>query len=95
MVLAPWCETIVSEEWVKEQTKATGKAEKTPGAQPLGDAAAAAGAAPAPEEAGKGLTGAAKTLCVPMEQPPMPEGTMCFTGNDKPARVWALWGRSY
>lgn len=92
MVLAPWCETIESEEWVKEQTKATGKAEKTPGAQPEGDAA---GAAAAEEEPGKGLTGAAKTLCVPMEQPAMPEGTACFTGNGLPARVWALWGRSY
>ncbi len=92
MVLAPWCETIESEEWVKEQTKATGKVEKTPGAQPEGDAAAAAGSE---EEAGKGLTGAAKTLCVPMEQPAMPEGTQCFTGNGKAARVWALWGRSY
>ena len=91
MVLAPWCESIESEEWVKEQTKATGKAEKTPGTQPEGDAAGAA----AEEEAGKGLTGAAKTLCVPMEQPGMPEGTPCFTGNGKPARVWALWGRSY
>lgn len=39
--------------------------------------------------------GAAKTLCIPFQQPPLPAGTMCFTGNGKPATVWALWGRSY
>ncbi|PFH37583.1 prolyl-tRNA synthetase (ProRS) [Besnoitia besnoiti] len=40
------------------------------------------------------MTGAMKTLCIPFEQPPMPEGTKCFfTG--KPAKRWALWGRSY
>ena len=46
-------------------------------------------------EASKSLTGAAKTLCIPLVQPPMPEGTQCFTGNGKPAVSWALWGRSY
>ena len=39
--------------------------------------------------------GAAKTLCIPFQQPPLPPGTMFFTGNGKPATVWALWGRSY
>ncbi|CBZ55652.1 putative prolyl-tRNA synthetase [Neospora caninum Liverpool] len=40
------------------------------------------------------MTGAMKTLCIPFDQPPMPEGTKCFyTG--KPAKRWALWGRSY
>ena len=39
--------------------------------------------------------GAAKTLCIPFEQPPLPAGTPCFTGNGKTATCWALWGRSY
>ena len=39
--------------------------------------------------------GAAKTLCIPFEQPPLPQGTLCFTGNGKAASCWALWGRSY
>lgn len=39
--------------------------------------------------------GAAKTLCIPFSQPPLPAGTPCFTGNGKTATVWALWGRSY
>ena len=38
--------------------------------------------------------GAAKTLCIPFEQPPMPEGTKCFI-TGKPAKRWVLWGRSY
>ena len=36
----------------------------------------------------------AKTLCIPFEQPPLPEGTLCFASG-KPAKNWALWGRSY
>ena len=37
---------------------------------------------------------AAKTLCIPFEQPPMPEGTKCIA-SDIPATCWILWGRSY
>ena len=36
----------------------------------------------------------AKTLCLPLEQPELPEGTPCFASG-KPAKNWALWGRSY
>jgi prolyl-tRNA synthetase len=36
----------------------------------------------------------AKTLCLPLEQPELPEGTPCFI-TGKPAKNWALWGRSY
>jgi prolyl-tRNA synthetase len=37
---------------------------------------------------------AAKTLCIPFDQPELPEGTKCFfTG--RPAVNWTLWGRSY
>ena len=39
--------------------------------------------------------GAAKTLCIPFEQPTLAPGTPCFTGNGKTATCWALWGRSY
>lgn len=37
---------------------------------------------------------AAKTLCMPFDQPDLPEGTMCFVSG-LPAKVWVLWGRSY
>ena len=36
----------------------------------------------------------AKTLCILLEQPPLPEGALCFKSG-KPAKNWALWGRSY
>ncbi|KAL0541730.1 hypothetical protein IC582_021785 [Cucumis melo] len=42
----------------------------------------------------KGEMGAAKTLCSPFEQPPLPEGTKCFASG-KPAKKWSYWGRSY
>lgn len=37
---------------------------------------------------------AAKTLCKPFQQPPLPEGTPCFVSG-LPATTWVLWGRSY
>jgi prolyl-tRNA synthetase len=36
----------------------------------------------------------AKSLCIPLEQPELPPGTKCFV-TGKPAKNWALWGRSY
>ena len=36
----------------------------------------------------------AKTLCIPFDQPELPPGTLCFASG-KPAKNWALWGRSY
>jgi prolyl-tRNA synthetase len=46
------------------------------------------------EEFAPALSGAMKTLCIPLEQPEMPEGQKCFfTG--KPAKRWCLFGRSY
>ena len=40
------------------------------------------------------LTGAAKTLCIPLVQEPIKENEKCFfTG--KPAQKRVLWGRSY
>lgn len=40
------------------------------------------------------LTGSAKTLCKPLDQPQLEEGTKCFACGE-PAKVTALWGRSY
>lgn len=49
---------------------------------------------------GEGGEAGAKTLCIPFEQPAMPEGQMCIfakaiLGEDRPAKNFALWGRSY
>mmetsp|Transcript_12979 Transcript_12979/g.18815 ORF Transcript_12979/g.18815 Transcript_12979/m.18815 type:complete len:717 (+) Transcript_12979:63-2213(+) len=46
------------------------------------------------EEDNTATSAAAKTLCIPFDQPPMPEGTPCFISG-KPAKCWVLWGRSY
>jgi prolyl-tRNA synthetase len=40
------------------------------------------------------VSAAAKTLCIPFDQPELPEGTPCFISG-KPAKCWVLWGRSY
>ena len=40
------------------------------------------------------LTGSAKTLCIPLEQPELSADCKCFNCG-KPAKVTALWGRSY
>ena len=40
------------------------------------------------------LTGSAKTLCIPFDQPELKKGMKCFC-CDKDATVFALWGRSY
>ena len=37
---------------------------------------------------------AAKTLCIPFDQPELPAGTKCLV-SDMDATCWILWGRSY
>lgn len=48
----------------------------------------------AAESATTATSVAAKTLCKPFNQPPLPEGTKCFVSG-KPATTWVMWGRSY
>lgn len=60
----------------------------------------AATAVAAPEGATEGGETGAKTLCIPFEQPEMQQGQACIfakalLGEDRPARNFALWGRSY
>jgi prolyl-tRNA synthetase len=40
------------------------------------------------------LTGAAKSLCIPFEQPDLKDGQTCV-GCNQPAKNWTLFGRSY
>jgi len=80
LILAPWCETAESEEAIRKATKEASAAA-------IEDASAGDSAAPA-------LSGAMKSLCIPLEQPQLSPGTACFfTGA--PARRWCLFGRSY
>ena len=46
------------------------------------------------EEQATALTGAAKSLCIPFDQPELPAGAKCFACG-KPAACWCLFGRSY
>ena len=46
------------------------------------------------EDAKCAISVAGKTLCIPFEQPDLPEGTKCFVSG-LPATCWCLWGRSY
>jgi prolyl-tRNA synthetase len=46
------------------------------------------------ENTGFRLTGAAKTLCIPFDQPELAEGTKCFACGEL-AKKWTLFGRSY
>jgi prolyl-tRNA synthetase len=82
LVLAPWSKDPASEEDLKQRSREESKAR------------AAAGANQENEEAGFRITAAAKCLCIPLEQPELPEGTLCFL-TGKPAVCWALFGRSY
>jgi len=82
IVLAPWCEEMECEELVK--TKTTQKKEEKPATQNQQQEG----------EKFEPLSGAAKSLCIPFDQPSVPEGTKCFNCG-KPAKVHCLWGRSY
>lgn len=68
LVLAPWCERIACEEEIKARTKGD-TAPDMSGSGGAGDATATATEGEGEQtEAPKGLTGAAKTLCIPFEQ---------------------------
>eukprot|EP00727_Mastigamoeba_balamuthi_P011754 m51a1_g7200 putative prolyl-trna synthetase (557) ;mRNA; f:196419-198600 len=78
--LCTWCGQTPCEEDVKARS-AKESLERAAAADVAADAEAS-------------LTGAAKTLCTPFEQPALPEGAKCFACG-KPAVAWTLFGRSY
>lgn len=80
LILTPWIggEHQDWEEWVKTKSREESL-------ERLGLAS---------EEEKTATSVAAKTLCIPFEQPELPEGTPCFASG-KPATCWVLWGRSY
>merc|ERR1712176_1174926 len=80
LVLTPWCggEHQDWEEWVKTKSRE--------------ESLAAMGAEGEDEKTSTSV--AAKTLCIPFDQPDLPEGTKCIASG-LPATCWVLWGRSY
>jgi len=79
MILAPWCELKSTEDLVKEMTRDCGTNAEQKDQKKKSQ-----------EEKAKSLTGSAKPLCLPFNQPPMFPGTKCFTGNGELARSWCL-----
>jgi len=80
LVLTPWCggEHQDWEEWVKDKSRE----ESLANAGLEGEADTTA------------TSVAAKTLCIPFDQPDLPEGTKCIASG-MPATCWVMWGRSY
>jgi prolyl-tRNA synthetase len=80
LVLTPWCggEHKDWEEWVKDKSR-----EESLKARGLDE-----------EDNRTSTSVAAKTLCIPFNQPELPEGTKCIASG-LPATCWVLWGRSY
>ena len=80
LVLTPWCggEHQDWEEWVKTTSRE--------------ESLKARGEEGEDEKTATSL--AAKTLCIPFDQPELPEGTKCIASG-LPATCWVLWGRSY
>jgi len=79
MVLAPWCDNTSCEDQVKVKSS-----DKKKEAEPQLDKA----------EEFEPLTGAAKSLCIPFDQPALEKDQKCFN-CDHPAKHWTLWGRSF
>ena len=77
LCLTPFCDEMEEEEAVKARSKA--------------EALAASGEDAEDERCATSV--AAKTLCIPYDQPPGPLPPCFATG--KPAKAWVLWGRSY
>lgn len=80
LVLTPWCggEHEDWEEWVKNTSKE--ESLKSRGEEGEDERCA--------------TSVAAKTLCIPFDQPELPKGTKCIASG-LPATCWVLWGRSY
>ncbi|CAD7927373.1 unnamed protein product [Amoebophrya sp. A120] len=87
LFLCPWCETIESEEEIKDLTKQISEQNEKKVAENNLDENG--------EEFAPALSGAIKTLCIPLIQPEMPVGQKCFFKKDQPAKRWVLMGRSY
>mmetsp|Transcript_23254 Transcript_23254/g.32572 ORF Transcript_23254/g.32572 Transcript_23254/m.32572 type:complete len:731 (+) Transcript_23254:72-2264(+) len=80
LVLTPWCggEHQDWEDWVKNKSREESLASR-------GEEG---------EDERTATSVAAKTLCIPFDQPELPEGTKCIASG-LPATCWVLWGRSY
>lgn len=93
LALSPWCGLKHCEHQIKERSGEESGEEQEQSAESQETSAADQDDDVAQDE-GTNLTGAAKSLCTPFEQPELPEGTVCM-GCGQPAINWTLFGRSY
>ena len=84
--LAPHCQNMDCEKAIKVRTGEAAKADE-------GEEDDEDGKEPTDKNVEK-LTGAAKTLCIPFQQPELPSGMKCI-GCERGATCWTLFGRSY
>ena len=85
--LAPHCESAECEKRIKQRSGEAAEVDES--AQEVDEEAEARA-----DSKTEKLTGAAKSLCIPFEQPDLPDGTRCI-GCDMLAKNWTLFGRSY
>jgi len=90
LVLSPFCDVEECEDQVKD--KSGTKANDPEALREKEEYEKKKAAGELPESLP--LTGAAKSLCKPLVQPTLENGTKCFNCG-KLAKVWCLWGRSY
>jgi len=92
VVLAPWCDKGDCEDKIKKTSGEEAKANEQQKKQTKKDEKKVVDAAA--EEEFEPLTGAAKSLCIPFDQPTLEPGTKCFhCGAD--AKFYCFFGRSY
>lgn len=85
IALCPWCEDIECEKCIKTRSAADSIKRA---------AAAGENTTDADDETQPILTGSAKALCIPIEQPELAAETVCFQCGKK-ATTYAWFGRSY
>lgn len=85
MCLCPWCNNTACEDDIKARSQKDSEALAATNADAAAELA---------EEQTTALTGAAKSLCIPFDQPDLPKDTKCFACG-KQAQCWCLFGRSY
>jgi prolyl-tRNA synthetase len=86
MIKTMWCNTVDCEDNVKKMVKET--------LVKLNETKKNEGHSDADEEEVDITEITAKTLCMPLEQDPIPSNAKCFSCG-LPAKKWVLWGKTY
>jgi len=85
MIMAPWCGEMAAEELIKKKSGEMGPETFDLGEDGTDEVCT--------------MSGAAKSLCIPFKQDPMPSGTKCISCDlgypDREAKMWCLFGKSY